>query len=51
MLSLSQNVPGYNGACPHFSTYGVARKMNYATLGAARKRIDPMHCRIKLVCH
>ena len=30
--------------------YGVARKTDYATLGAAHERIDPAHRGIKLVC-
>jgi len=32
---------------PQCPMYGVAKKMDYATLGAARDRIDPAHRRIK----
>jgi len=35
---------------PQCPMYGVAGKMDYATLGAARQRIDPEHRGIKLVC-
>ena len=35
---------------PQCPMYGVARKMDYATLGAAREQIDPAHRGIKLVC-
>ena len=35
---------------PQCPMYGVARKTDYATPGAARERVDPAHRGVKLVC-
>jgi len=35
---------------PQCPMYGVARKMDYATPGASRERVDPAHRGFKLVC-
>jgi len=35
---------------PHCPMCGVAGKTDYVTPGAARERVDPVHCAVKLVC-